>query len=147
MKRELLAPCGLYCGVCGILQAHRNGDEPLKGKLAAVYGLKPEDIRCEGCLSDVVFVYCRVCPIKKCTGEKGYEGCFACADFPCRVIEEFPFPEGKRVMLRAVPAWRDLGTERWEEEERKRYSCSQCGALLFRGARKCRACGSLYTES
>ena len=62
--KEWLAPCGLYCGVCGILMATRDNNEKFKERLAGVYNLKPEEIYCEGCLSEKPFVYCRVCAIK-----------------------------------------------------------------------------------
>jgi len=141
-RHRLAAPCGLYCGACGIYAAHRDSDQKLKEKLAAVYGLNSEDIRCEGCLSesDHVFFYCRVCAIKNCTREKGFEGCFQCTEFPCKIIDDFPVPVGKKVMLRSVPAWRELGTEKWMDEEERRYACPHCGVQLFRGAKRCRTC-------
>ncbi|MBW2599502.1 MAG: DUF3795 domain-containing protein [Deltaproteobacteria bacterium] len=139
-KKKLAAPCGLYCGVCGILMAHRDNNVKFKERLAPVYGVNPEDIRCEGCLSDDVFFYCKVCPIKDCVGQKGIEGCHQCDEFPCRIIEDFPIPVGKKVILRSIPAWRKLGTEKWIEEEERRYHCPNCGYEVFRGAKKCRNC-------
>lgn len=140
VQRELLAPCGLFCGVCSIRIAHVNNDAKFKEKLSGVYGVKAEDIRCEGCLSETPFLFCQSCPIKSCTQEKGYAGCHECADFPCSHIENFPFPIAKKVMLRAIPEWKDLGTEKWVEAEYKRYTCPSCGASLFRGAQRCRSC-------
>jgi predicted RNA-binding Zn-ribbon protein involved in translation (DUF1610 family) len=140
VKKELLAPCGLYCGVCGILIAHRDNNQKFKERLGTVYGVKPEDLVCEGCLSENVFGYCRVCPIKSCTREKGYEGCHQCAEFPCAHIANFPMPVGKKVMLRAIPQWRELGTGKWVEAELARYHCPSCGHELFRGAKRCRNC-------
>lgn len=143
VERELLAPCGLYCGVCAVRIAHRDGNRKFKEKLVSVYGVSsPEDIRCGGCRSDDLFFYCRVCPIRDCCDGKGIEGCHRCDDFPCDLIENFPLPVGKKVIMRAVPAWRELGTEAWVEEEEKRYRCPHCGAPLFRGARRCRACSA-----
>ena len=138
--KELLAPCGLYCGVCGILIAHRDGNEKFKERLGTVYGVKPEDLVCEGCLSETVFGYCRVCPIKSCTQERGYEGCHQCAEFPCAHIANFPMAAGKKAILRAIPQWRELGTEKWVESELARYHCPACGHELFRGAKRCRHC-------
>ena len=85
-------------------------------------------------------MYCRVCPIKSCAEEKGYEGCYQCDDFPCSFIEDFPQPVGKKVMMRAIPQWREMGTEKWVAAEEARYQCPQCGLKLFRGAKRCREC-------
>ncbi len=140
---DFLAPCGLYCGVCGIYLADRDNNEKFKERLCAVYGTRPEDIQCKGCLHDdeeAIFFYCRACPIKTCTREKGIEGCHQCDDFPCTLIEEFPMPVGKKVMLRAIPQWREWGTEKWVAEEIRRYHCPHCGYPLFRGAKRCRQC-------
>jgi hypothetical protein len=140
VNKDWLAPCGLYCGVCGILIAHRDDNRKFKERLATVYNLKPEQIRCKGCLSDDVFEYCLVCPIKSCTSDRGYEGCHECAGFPCEHIQNFIMPVGKKVIMRAIPQWREMGTEKWVEAEEKRYKCPHCGGQLFRGAKRCRAC-------
>jgi hypothetical protein len=140
-KKELLAPCGLYCGVCAIMIAHRDNNQKFKERLAKVYGVSPAGIRCKGCLSDEVFAYCATCPIKSCTRQKGYEGCHECNEFPCEHVHNFPVPVGKKVILRAIPQRREMGTEKWVEAEEKRYQCPHCGNQLFRGAQRCRNCG------
>jgi len=140
-KGQLAAPCGLYCGVCAIYLAHRDDNLKFKERLTGLYGVGLDDLHCKGCLSDDVFLYCRVCPIKACTAGKGIAGCHQCADFPCGHIDAFPFPVGKRVILRSIPAWRELGTDQWMEAEEKRYRCPRCGNVLFRGAKRCRSCG------
>ena len=96
MNKDLLSPCGLYCGACGILIADRTNDNVLKGKLAKAYGVAVDDIRCSGCLSEKVFVYCRVCAIKKCSSEKGYEGCYQCDAFPCEACRSFSRRRGQK---------------------------------------------------
>lgn len=140
INKEWLAPCGLYCGVCVILMAHRDDNQKLKDRLAPVYGVSPEELRCQGCLSNEVFAYCTTCPIKSCTREKGYDGCHQCNEFPCEHINNFPIPVGQKVILRAIPQWREMGTEKWVEAEGKRYQCPHCGEQLFRGAKRCRRC-------
>jgi len=143
MNSELVSPCGLYCGVCGIYRATATGDEQLKEKLARAYGDTPDKINCGGCLSKSVYWYCAVCAIKSCTQEKGYTGCHQCESFPCDKIENFPVPEGKSNILRAIPIWRELGTEAFIQAEEKLFSCASCGTRLFRGAKKYRQCGTL----
>jgi hypothetical protein len=144
VKEELLAPCGLYCGVCAIYIAHKTNNVRFKQALFPVYkafAKSIEDISCTGCLSDgIIFPVCRVCAIKKCTQDKGIKGCYQCDEFPCKYINNFPIPVGKKVILRSIPAWRELGTEKWVEQEEERYRCPECGNKLFRGAKKCNNC-------
>ena len=139
-KKNMAAPCGLYCGVCAVYIAHRDNNIKFKERLPKVYGVSLEDIHCEGCLSDDLFKYCQSCPIRSCVKQKGVEGCHHCSDFPCKFIEDFPIPVGKEVIFRSIPAWRELGTEKWMEEEEKRYHCPHCDHKLFRGAKRCRNC-------
>ena len=142
VKKEWLAPCGLYCGVCAVLIADRDDNEKFKSKLLGVYCLSStEQVSCKGCLSDHRFVLCEACPIRVCCAEKDIEGCHQCDDWPCEYIENFGYPVGKKVMMRAIPTWREHGTEKWVEMEEERYHCPECGYVLFRGARRCRGCG------
>jgi hypothetical protein len=143
-----LAPCGLYCGVCGVYYATRDGNQKFLQKLLGVYQgnvpgldhLTTADLECDGCQSDRVSFFCRVCEIKACTGEKGYAGCHECDDFPCSHVESFPMPVGKKVIMRAIPYWREHGTEKWVRDEESRYACPECTHQLFRGAKRCNEC-------
>ncbi len=145
---NFLAPCGLYCGVCAVYYATIDNNlkfkerlvDVYKGELPGIENLKVEDIHCEGCLSDKPFFYCRECSIKDCTQSKGCSGCHECDDFPCRLIEDFPMPVGKKVILRAIPYWRKWGTEKWVVDEEARYTCPECGHKIFRGAKRCNVC-------
>ena len=151
---DLVSSCGLYCGVCAINMAHRDDNQKLKERLVNLFkggvpgkGILPnsenlsiEDIHCRGCLSDRRFMHCRQCEIRKCAQEKGFAGCHQCNEFPCRHIEDFPMAVGKKVILRAVPYWREVGTERWIDYEAARYVCSECGNIVFRGVVQCNRC-------
>lgn len=151
---DFVAPCGLYCGVCAIYMAHRDDNQKLKGKLVGLYkggvpgkGTLPgsetlsiEKIRCQGCLSDDRFLHCQQCLIRECTQKKGYTGCHQCDEFPCHHIEHFPMTIGKKVMLRVIPYWRKVGTEKWIQDEEARYYCPECGNKVFRGVVTCNQC-------
>jgi len=151
---DFIAPCGLYCGVCAIYIADRDNNLKFKERLLSLYkggvpgkGTLPnsehltiEDIRCGGCRSDAPFMHCRQCEIRACTRDKGYTGCHECDDFPCRHIEDFPMAVGKKVILRAIQYWREVGTEKWIQDEEARYTCPECGNKAFRGAVKCNRC-------
>ena len=143
IKKALLGPCGLYCGVCAVYIAHRDNNLKFKQAITKVYPFakKIEDIECTGCLSEgIKFVACQHCAIRNCVARKNIEGCHQCDEFPCKYINNFMMPVGKRVILRAIPQWREWGTEKWVEEETKRYHCPECGNPLFRGAKRCNKC-------
>lgn len=151
---DLISPCGLYCGVCAIYIADRDNNQKFKERLVGLYkgqvtgkgtlpgseNLTSEDIKCCGCSSGEQFLHCKQCEIRKCTGEKKYTGCHQCDEFPCHHIENFPMAVGKKVILRAIPYWREVGLEKYIEDEEARYICPGCGNRLFRGAVKCNNC-------
>ena len=151
---DFAAPCGLYCGVCAIHIADRDDNPKLKERLVGLYkggipgkgtlpnseNLSTDDIKCQGCMSDVRFMHCDQCRIRDCAEEKGITGCHQCDDFPCPQIENFPMTVGKKVILRCVPYRRKFGTAKWIADEEDRYHCPQCGNKVFRGAIKCNQC-------
>ena len=151
--RSLLAPCGLYCGVCGVYIATRDGDDKFKAVLGRLYGTPPEETRCLGCMQadppKVLYAYCRSCPIRECVLGRGLTSCQACDEWPCGLIDGFPLATGRRVIMRTIPLWRDhvarhgeeKGSVEWARAECARYHCPACGEPLFRGAQRCRACG------
>jgi len=65
-------------------------------------------------ISDDRFIHCQQCPIRECTIEKGYSGCHQCDEFSCEHIDNFPMAVGKKVILRAIPYWREDGVEKWK---------------------------------
>ena len=46
----------------------------------------------------------------------------------------------KKAILDALPYRREVGTEKWIEDEEARYICPECGNKVFRGAVKCNQC-------
>jgi len=151
---DFASPCGLYCGVCAIHIAHRDDNQKFKQALVGLYqgkvpdkgtlpnsaNLSTESIRCQGCLSEDLFMHCSHCAIRDCTKKKGYSGCHQCDEFPCGHIENFPMSVGKKVILRAVPYRRKFGTEKWMRDEEARYVCPECGNKVFRGVVTCNRC-------
>ena len=150
--KRLMAPCGLYCGTCGVYIANRDGNEKFRSVMANLYGTKPEETRCKGCMQpdppEELYLYCNMCDIRKCVKSKGYYSCHQCDDWPCEMIKNFSLATGRRVMERTIPVWREkvaqygdeAGSVEWARHECTRYHCSSCGKPLFRGAQRCRHC-------
>lgn len=157
-NRDLMAPCGLYCGACGVYIATRDRNEKFKAVMGNLYGTRPEDTECLGCMQAdpprKLYGYCRTCGIRDCVREKGYESCHPCTEWPCSRIDNFGLATGVRVMKRAIPAWRAMvaelghkeGSAAWARSECERYHCPHCGKPLFRGAQRCRACKQPVAE-
>ncbi|PIP47209.1 MAG: hypothetical protein COZ70_04125 [Deltaproteobacteria bacterium CG_4_8_14_3_um_filter_51_11] len=157
-NRNLMAPCGLYCGTCGIYIANRDKNEKFRAALAKLYGSKEEETTCIGCMQpdppERLYAFCATCGIRSCIREKGYYSCHQCAEWPCSLIKGFPLATGRRVMERAIPSWRekaaDLGDDEgsiaWARSECERYHCPHCGEPLFRGAQRCRACKEFVAD-
>jgi len=154
----LRAPCGLYCGACGIYLATRDGNEKFRAVMGNLYGTKPEETACLGCMQSdpprQLYGYCKACTLRDCVRSKGLYSCHQCTEWPCERIEKFPLATGLRVMKRAIPVWREkvaqLGDERgsveWARAECERYHCPSCGSPLFRGAQRCRACKAAVAD-
>ena len=151
-NKDLMAPCGLYCGACGVYIATRDNNDKFKAIMGNLFGTRPEETECFGCMQPdppkKLYAYCKACPIRNCVTSKGYYSCHQCKEWPCDMIEEFPNAVGVRVMKRTIPIWRakvaehgdERGSVEWVRSECERYHCSSCGNPLFRGAESCRAC-------
>jgi len=150
--KNLMAPCGLYCGACGVYIATRDKNEKFKEIMGNLYGTKAEDTECYGCMQSEpakkLYGYCTTCAIRNCVRVKGYYSCHQCGQWPCSTIENFGIATGVQVMKRTIPIWcakvAELGDEKgsveWARAELERYHCHACGKPLFRGAKRCRAC-------
>ncbi|MDQ5987145.1 MAG: hypothetical protein CSYNP_02882 [Syntrophus sp. SKADARSKE-3] len=157
-NRELMAPCGLYCGACGVYIATRDKNEKFRSVMGNLYGTKPEDTACLGCMQPdpprLLYSYCSSCELRSCIKSKGFYSCHQCDQWPCTLVENFGYATGIRVMKRAIPIWRakvaeygdEQGSVEWARAECKRYHCPSCGAPLFRGAKTCRACKTSVAE-
>jgi hypothetical protein len=49
-NKNLMAPCGLYCGACGVYLATRDENEKFRAVMGNLYGTKPEETECLGCM-------------------------------------------------------------------------------------------------
>jgi hypothetical protein len=157
-NKDLMAPCGLHCAFCGVYIATRDKNEKFRNVMANLYGTKPEETECLGCMQEnsdkALYEWCKVCPIRACVQSRGFYSCHPCEEWPCSLIQAFSFATGRRVMHRTIPVWRqkvaehgdEEGSVEWVRAECERYHCSSCGAPLFRGAQKCRSCKKSVAE-
>ncbi len=103
---KIIAHCGLVCSSCPTFIATKNDDDEARKKTAKLYSekfgfnLTPQDINCDGCLSDSgnLIAYCRECKIRSCCREKQVDHCAVCVDQPCDHLKKFHdfSPDAKR---------------------------------------------------
>ena len=125
---ELIATCGIDCGVC-------------------IAHLRPRN-RCAGCNADEAsrIHHCTVCLIKNCdeivAGERAF--CFECPTYPCvrlRKLDKRYRTSYHMSVLENLDRIRDVGLESFVEAERVRWVCTSCGALTSVHRTECPACG------
>ena len=138
-RRELAAPCGLYCGACSTYVARKRGDQAalsaVAKRIAQLRGwiLKPEeDLVCDGCLSSQLATVCRRCSMRACAVEKRIAHCAQCSDFPCQTIIDFNNdgrPHHSEVLAN-VRHQQKIGIDAWLDEQEKRWRCSTCSCPI-----------------
>lgn len=101
--RNLLAPCGLYCGECQALQ----------------------DGRCGGCISrqGLCLKYSKICKIFDCCiNENKFRFCYECSKFPCRNFNFFKDEkyDGFSEVVNNLKEINKIGVENYLEKEVKR---------------------------
>ena len=139
---KFLAYCGTNCGVCTFRLAYETNDEQLKEKLAKMIRIKPEQIICEGCKSDLTLFICKVCTIKSCVIKKGFESCVDCDEFPCKTVERFPVKEFIKRVKYDVNYRKEHTKEDWISKTIELNTCPSCQTLAHWRGKVCKSCGT-----
>ncbi len=129
IKTELIAPCGMNCGIClGYLREKRH---------------------CPGCQSEDTQkrVSCQRCGIKNCEllaqTESGF--CYECPKYPCRRLKQLDLRYRTKYsmsMIENLENIRNNGITAFTESENKRWRCANCGGVICVHRGSCYACGA-----
>ncbi len=138
--------CGLYCGACDVLRANDTGSVEA---LAKQWGMDPDDLICRGCQTDTIAVFCRDCIFRDCTRSRGIAHCSECDEFPCDALVRFRNDAAPHhsAVLHNSEQMREVGVERWLEDQRVRWSCPSCHASFCWEDTTCAGCGSMLRDS
>ncbi|MBN2543635.1 DUF3795 domain-containing protein [bacterium] len=141
MDYKLDAYCGLYCGACGVFKANKMN---IVEETAKKWKLKPENIRCHGCKSDMIAVFCTDCHLKLCAEKKKVEFCYECDEYPCENLLNFRNDEHPHhsVILNNLEYIKENGLQEWLRQQAKRWSCSKCGTEFSWYEETCQSCGT-----
>ena len=124
---ELIAPCGMNCRLCYAYMREKNS--------------------CPGCRSDDTYKSksCVTCRIKNCDKllESSIQYCFSCKDFPCarlRQLDKRYRTKYAMSMIDNLNTIKALGIREFIKNQKERWACLQCGAILCVHRPQCPSC-------
>jgi hypothetical protein len=133
IRPELIAPCGMNCGLCMGYLRSQNG--------------------CQGCRSgdEGKPKSCLSCSIRTCTtirdSESGF--CFECGRLPCprlRRLDTRYRAKYRMSMLDNLQNIREQGIDAFVDLERAKWACPECGGMQCVHTPECIYCGHIWAE-
>jgi hypothetical protein len=128
MKEELIAPCGMNCGICLAYLRQKN--------------------HCPGCRGDDTdkSASCLKCIIKNCTVIKTNTSgfCFECTAYPCRRLKQLDKRYRTKYamsMIENLASIQRIGLAAFVEQEKERWRCAKCGGTICVHRGYCYDCG------
>jgi hypothetical protein len=133
--------CGIYCGACLCNIVREAGNiEQVAHKLNRTI----EQLTCTECKTamhqDCCFVAC-------CT-EKGFQNCSECEAMPCQALSDFT-NDGMKHHAVCIPNLlriREIGLVKWLDEQKKLFTCPECGARTGWSYQTCDQCGHIIIK-
>jgi len=129
---ELIAPCGMNCGICKWYLAYSRGIPKERGKVTHCLGCLPRNKNCfikRGCKklakNEIIF-------------------CFECEDMPCENLDRLDRRYRKRYDMSMVENLKELkekGMEKFLKNQEEKYECPECGDVISVHDKKCYTCG------
>jgi len=134
---ELIAPCGMNCGICKSYLAYSRGMPQARGKVTHCTGCIPREKNCfikRGCRN----------PAKKTM-----RFCFECDQMPCGNLDRLDRRYRKQYgmsMVENLKQIKAIGVDSFLKSQEARYKCQNCGDVVSVHDRKCYSCGKVAVE-
>ncbi|HCT31238.1 MAG TPA: hypothetical protein DIW31_11040 [Bacteroidales bacterium] len=142
-NKQTAAVCGLFCKSCGIYIATQANNTDQLNRIADRLGFPRDQVRCDGCRTDVNSAYCKTCNLKTCASKKGVEFCSQCNEYPCSQLKDFQSQLPHRAELfQSLDRIKEVGWEKWYVEMAERLSCTKCNQLSGWYDFACSNCGN-----
>jgi hypothetical protein len=130
-ETQLIAPCGMNCGIC--------------------LGYLREKRKCPGCHGDVTAPGCIKCIIRNCEviAENQSKFCYECDEFPCKRLKQLDKRYRTRYamsMIENLENIRRIGLDAFVDSEKKRWACPECGSVICVHRGYCMNCGRKRPE-
>ncbi len=128
---ELIAPCGINCGVCKNYLAFTRRVPTKRGKIS----------HCKGCMIRAKNCYIKSGCNKLVKGQVKY--CFECNDMPCKNIQHLDKRYRENYDMSLVENLKELklhGIDDFLKTQGAKYECPVCGDVLSMHDGKCYLC-------
>jgi hypothetical protein len=138
-SKELIAPCGMNCGICKAYLAYSRD----------AYRKRFKTVHCMGCRSrNKMCFYVR----KHCAKIRNnkIKFCFECEGFPCDRIKTLDKRYRTRYGMSMVENLKEIkekGMEKFLKKQREKYKCSECGDVVSVHNGMCYSCGFTRTAA
>jgi len=135
MKDQLIAPCGMNCRLCSSYQKEKD--------------------RCKGCRNEADILYrtkgSSSCIIKNCPVIKSNKSgfCFECDKYPCKRLEQLDKRYRTKYhmsMIENLENIRKNGMDAFLQDEKKRWTCRECGSIVCVHKHACPKCKAAIAE-
>ena len=130
-KPELIAPCGMNCGVCKWYLAFSHGVPKERGKVSHCIGCRPRGKNCfikRGCLK---------------LSKNQVQFCYECSEMPCKHLELLERRYRERYatsLIENLKMLKEKGMENFLLSQENRFKCHNCGDVVSVHGGKCYAC-------
>jgi len=129
MRPELIAPCGMNCGICIAYFGYRlDGNKRAK----ACIGCRPSGKKCA-----FIMKRCKYLPTK------AVRFCFESGEFPCenlRKLDKRYRTKFRMSMLDNLEFIKKNGMEKFLNQQKEKYVCHECGGSICVHDGKCYSC-------
>ncbi len=126
---ELIAPCGINCRLCRAYMRERKPCPGCRGR---------DENKSKTCIN---------CRIRNCRelALHNHRYCFSCAAFPCHLLRRLDVRYSKNYGVSVIANLefiRQEGIARFLMEERTKWTCDECGAVICMHKAQCENCGT-----
>ena len=136
LYRDLIAPCGMNCGICSNYLAYKNN---ISGK-----GF-PNCIGCRARNKQCAFLKKRcIDNLKLLKGE--IEFCFECNYYPCDILTGLDNRYRERFGMSMIDNLNEIkskGINYFIESQETKYKCKKCSNLISVHSKKCFICDKI----
>jgi hypothetical protein len=135
---ELIAPCGMNCGICKAYLAYTHNVPRQRGKVTY----------CTGCVARAKNCYIkRAC---KKLSKHQIQSCSQCDTMPCEKLAHLDKRYRTRYnmsMVENLKEIKDKGIEEFLKSQREKYRCPSCGGVVSVHDGKCYSCGFVQNKT